>query len=268
MLTGPDSEQELSRPRGERLGGEPSVDIPDPLPALHELTRLLLAAETVQDVLRRVVVVARNVIPSADLVSITIRHQDGTLETPVGTAREAVELDQSQYRAGNGPCVDAADPAGPAYALSNDLHSETAWPTFASDAAAHGYKSVLSTALLPSPDDVRFTGALNVYSSRADAFDHSARDLAFLLSTHGSLALALAQTRGTLAGADKVAVDLRRAVESRTLIGQATGILMARRGLTADQAFEVLSRTSQNRNIKLARLAALLADRPDVADRI
>jgi AmiR/NasT family two-component response regulator len=57
-------------------------------------------------------------------------------------------------------------------------------------------------------------------------------------------------------------------VESRTLIGQATGILMARRGLTADQAFEVLSRTSQNRNIKLARLAALLADSPDLADRI
>jgi AmiR/NasT family two-component response regulator len=57
-------------------------------------------------------------------------------------------------------------------------------------------------------------------------------------------------------------------VDSRTIIGQATGILMARRHLTAEQAFEVLRQTSQNRNIKLARLAVLLNDAPDIADRL
>ncbi|GLY88329.1 hypothetical protein [Actinoallomurus iriomotensis] len=62
-----------------------SVDSPQPLPALDELTRLLLAAGTVKDVLRRVVIAARHVIPGTDLVSITIRDEDGTATTPVGT---------------------------------------------------------------------------------------------------------------------------------------------------------------------------------------
>nr|WP_285578411.1 ANTAR domain-containing protein [Actinoallomurus iriomotensis] len=61
---------------------------------------------------------------------------------------------------------------------------------------------------------------------------------------------------------------MHQAVESRTFIGQATGILMARRGLTADEAFEVLSRTSQDHNIKLARLAAVLTEAPEIADQI
>jgi AmiR/NasT family two-component response regulator len=74
--------------------------------------------------------------------------------------------------------------------------------------------------------------------------------------------------RRILADVETTAVHLRQAVESRAVIGQATGILMARRGLTADEAFEVLSRTSQDRNIKLDRLAAVLTEAPEIADQI
>lgn len=263
-MSDPDAEQGLDRPYGDRT----DVEGLKSLGALEELTTLLLAAGTVEDVLRRVILTARHVIPGADLVSITIRHEDGSAETPIGTSREAAELDQAQYRAGNGPCVDAADPAGPAYALSNDLLGDTAWPHFAASATAHGYRSVLSTALLPAPETVRSTGALNVYSSQTKVFDDSARDVAFLLATHASLALALTHSRQSLAEAEDVAANLRQAVSSRTLIGQATGILMERRKLTADDAFQVLSRASQNRNVKLARLAALLTGEPGIADRI
>lgn len=249
-------------------GFEPPAGPPEILPALRELTKLLLAAETVEGVLRRVVATARYAIPGADLVSITIRHADGTLQTPTGTGPEAVDLDQAQYRTGKGPCVDAADPAGPAYALSNDLSRESAWPTFAAIATAHGYASVLSTALLSGPEPVPFTGALNIYSRDLDGFDDSARDLAFLLATHASLAVAIAHTGQTLADAENTVVNLRHALEGRTIIGQATGILMARRKLTADQAFKVLKLTSQNHNIKIAHLATLLTDEPDIADHL
>jgi AmiR/NasT family two-component response regulator len=46
------------------------------------------------------------------------------------------------------------------------------------------------------------------------------------------------------------------------------GILMARRELTADEAFQVLSRASQNHNVKVAQLAEILAQHPETADRI
>jgi hypothetical protein len=254
----------LERP----VDAELSAQLPDLLPALGDLTGFLLAAETVEDVLGRVVVTARHAIPGADLVSITIRDDDGGLETPTGTGPEAAELDQAQYRAGIGPCVDAADPDGPAYALSNNLANEAAWQTFAASATAHGYASVLSTALLSGPEPVPFTGALNIYSRELNRFDDSARDLAFLLATHASLALVAAHTRQSLADAEYTIINLRRAIDSHTIIGQATGILMSRRKLTADQAFDVLKQTSQNRNIKMARLAELLTDEPGIADRL
>lgn len=246
----------------------PEESVAETLPALRDLSGALLAAETVEGVLRRVVVATQDVIAGADLVSITIRQEDGTLATPVGTGAEAVELDHAQYRAESGPCVDAADPDGPAYALSNDLLHETAWPVFTASATAHGYRSVLATALLPGPEAVPFTAALNIYSQRTDAFDDNARDLAFLLASHASLALALAHSRGTVDTMEDLTVQLRQAVRSRTVIGQATGVLMARRRLDADEAFEVLKRTSQNRNIKLARLAVLLNDAPNIVDRL
>lgn len=253
----------------------PHADVLQPLPGsghqlqkLGELTRLLLAADTVEGVLWRIVATARHAIPGADMVSITIREADGALWSPLETAAEALELDHMQYKTGDGPCVDAADPAGPAYALSTDLATETAWPTFAAAAASYGYESVLSTALLAGPQSPAFSGALNIYSRRRDGFGNDDRDFAFLLATHASLALATARATQGLAEARDKAVQLGKAIGSRTVIGQATGILMARRGLTADQAFEVLRRASQNRNIKLKNLAVLLTGKPDIADRL
>jgi AmiR/NasT family two-component response regulator len=48
---------------------------------------------------------------------------------------------------------------------------------------------------------------------------------------------------------------LREALESRDVIGQAKGILMARRGCTPEIAFEALRKVSQHRNIKLRDIA-------------
>ncbi|WP_146073598.1 ANTAR domain-containing protein, partial [Amycolatopsis sp. CA-126428] len=53
----------------------------------------------------------------------------------------------------------------------------------------------------------------------------------------------------------------RKAIDSRDVIGQAKGIIMARRGVSADAAFDILRRTSQDLNVKLADLARTLAGR-------
>jgi AmiR/NasT family two-component response regulator len=56
------------------------------------------------------------------------------------------------------------------------------------------------------------------------------------------------------------ATTLRRAIESRDVIGQAKGILMTRQGVDADQAFALLRRTSQSLVNKSFRQAAGLAE--------
>jgi ANTAR domain len=252
----------------ERLGDASVL----PVRRLGELAQALMATTTVEGVLQRVIIAARYVVPGADLVSVTLRRDDGHLYTPVETDADALELDKVQYDSGTGPCIDAALPAGPAYAHSGDLAAETTWPTFATHASKAGYSSVLSTALLDNPEPSPFTGALNIYSRRRDGLDDVSRDTAFILATYASLALAAAYTSTeadrALTKAHTEGVNLRKALDTRTVIGQATGILMARRRLTADQAFEVLSRASQDHNVKLADLAQILATHPDTAERL
>jgi AmiR/NasT family two-component response regulator len=49
---------------------------------------------------------------------------------------------------------------------------------------------------------------------------------------------------------------MEQAMASRAVIEQAKGVLMGRHAIDEAQAFEVLRRHSQNRNVKLRTLAA------------
>lgn len=242
-----------ARNQGPYAGGV----FPSPLVAqFTELTQALLAADSVGDVLEQVADAAYRLVDGADLVSITLRSPDGEFFTPVETDPVAVELDQVQYETGEGPCVDAARLDGPGHVRSDDLSTERAWPAFAKAAAGHGFAAVLSTTLLPDARSLRLAGALNIYSRRPGLLGQDAADRALLLATHASLALAGTEAV-ELAGLREA--QLRRALDSRDVIGQAKGILMQRRGIGADEAFDLLRKTSQQLNVKLAELAATLA---------
>jgi hypothetical protein len=228
------------------------------------LTRALLDAGTVAEALQRIVVAAQELIPNADVVSVTLRSTTGEFYTPVETNQVAVELDQLQYHFGEGPCVEAALVAGPAVGRSDDLAVEPLWPRFGPATAERGFNSVLSTALLPDARPPRLSGALNLYSRSRGGLTSADGDIALLLSTHGSLALA--HTRAVTA-AGLQATNLQKAIDSRDVIGQAKGILMSRRRIGADEAFDILRRTSQELNVKLADLAKTLTTRYSELDR-
>jgi len=227
-------------------------------PHFTELTRVLLDALTVADVLQRILNTALDLVPGADLASITLRSPNGIYHTPILTDPIADELDQVQYATGEGPCVESARIPGPASALCGDLANAPEWPKFGPAAAALGVQSVLAVALLPDARPPQLTGALNLYSRKRDGVTAADRDVAFLLATHGSLALATTKARTT---AELHAAQLRQAIDSRDIIGQAKGILMNRRGISSDEAFDLLRRISQDMNVQLADLARTLADR-------
>ncbi|MET8995774.1 ANTAR domain-containing protein [Amycolatopsis sp. NPDC004169] len=230
-------------PTGERHLGE----------QLAELTRILLDATSVGQAMQHVVAATTIVVPHARLVSITLRDPGGRYFTPVEIPDIAADLDGVQYRTGSGPCLDAAHPGGPAYALEQDLARTSAWPQFAAVATAHGLGAVLSTALLPTRR-AGLGGALNIYAHRG-GITETDRHRALLMATHASLALQ--EARGAEI-ADLERTHLRRAIASRDVIGQAKGILMARQGIDADAAFHLLRRASQDLNVKLADIAATL----------
>lgn len=71
---------------------------------------------------------------------------------------------------------------------------------------------------------------------------------------------------------DRELASLRVALESRLVIGQAVGLLMARHAVRHEDAFTVLVRLSQHHNVKLRDVAAELvasaeADLPDAKDQ-
>ena len=225
----------------------------------EQLARSLLRADTVAGVLTDVVRVTVEVIPDADLVSMTLRSSDGELHTPVKTDPVGTELDELQNHYQEGPCFDAARLPDLGYTHSPDLSGTSQWPLFGPEAAARGYRSVLSTSLLPDITLPRLSGALNIYSRLPDRLgDEASLDRALLLATHASLAVAnteavrLAELRET---------QLRNALDTRDVIGQAKGILMRSRGITAEEAFDLLRRTSQDLNVKLATLAETITTR-------
>ncbi|MHA6796791.1 ANTAR domain-containing protein [Pseudonocardia bannensis] len=231
---------------------------PGPLAAeFVALSAALLDATTVQDVLRRVVRAGRAVVEGADLVSVTMRASGGGFHTPVETDELATRLDELQYRFDEGPCIEAARATNRGVTASADLGAGREYPRFGPAAAGMGMHSVLAVGLFPHGDPPRM-GALNFYSFQRNGLDETDRDIALVLAAHASTALAATQA---CTATDLEAAQLREALRSRDVIGQAKGILMERRGITAAEAFEVLRSASQSLNIKLARVAETLVSR-------
>jgi hypothetical protein len=185
-------------------------------------------------------------VPGAAYAGLTMRSKDGTLTSHAPSDPAIVALDLAQAEFGEGPCVEAfGSPQASAVLVDNLSQSPDRWPRFAPVAQRAGVVGLLCFPLAPRH---AAPGALTFYATRADAFDATAHTIALAFATQAAVAVY---------GAEQVA-DLRRAVASRDLIGQAKGILMERFGLDERRAFELLVRSSQDTNIKLADVARWL----------
>ena len=106
-------------------------------------------------------------------------------------------------------------------------------------------------------------GTFTVYSRLPDGFRDADRAVATLMAAHCALAITRADA---VREADVQRTQLMQAIGSRDLIGQAKGILMHKESLTAEEAFELLRRTSQDHNVKLVDLARTLTTRHSELD--
>ena len=111
---------------------------------------------------------------------------------------------------------------------------------------------MLSTMSLPLVAHDQGLGALNLYSRTAGAFSDDDEQLGLVLAEQASVAVANAEVYWRT---KELTDELEQALQSRDVIGQAKGILMAREGFNADQAFDVLRRASQRSNLKLREVA-------------
>lgn len=189
---------------------------------------------------------ARGSLPSAVDVSASLALAGG-VDTTAYTREYVLELDMKQYATGSGPCLQAISDGH-----IHDVPStkdDTAFPAFTAACVQRGVLSVLS---LPLPIEKSPVGSLNFYAQEPEAFVGVIRDEAKRLAHEASLLL----TRVHVAfGPDVVTEQLQEAVETRDVIGTAKGILMEREGVSIEEAFQMLVRVSQTRNVKLREIA-------------
>ncbi len=189
--------------------------------------------------LQQITAAAVEVLPEVQFASITIRHADGRLETSAPTDTFLFDLDKRQYELQEGPCYQAASEA--AQLIAPNLAADERYPNYGPVAVGAGIRAQAGIRLF---EGAKSTGALNLYSKNVGAFE-DVESLGALFAHQAAVAIAYAsEIRG-----------LTEAVRTRTLIGQAVGIVMERYRLSDDRAFAFLTRLSQARNVKLRLVA-------------
>lgn len=216
-----------------------------------ELAVSLFDSGSLDEVLDGVVKAAVEAIPSCDAASITLSDK-GRSWTAAASDEQAAAADELQYKLGEGPCLDALHHPVVA-ARASDWHR---WPRLAV-AKADDLESGMSFGFL-APGGI-VLGALNLYRYRSGDVDQNSEHAGLLLSAYSAIAVARARDS---AAASRLEDDLRHAVVARDVIGQAKGLLMDRQGISAEEAFEVLRRLSQQLNVKLGDVARDLSERP------
>ncbi len=211
------------------------------LERLARIGRELSATSGLDDTLQRIVDLGEGMLEHCDGVSMMLIGRGGIIETPAASSSVAYESDMAQYATGQGPCLDAI--ADHEVIVIDDLETEQRWPDYRARVLELGVRSMISFRLFVTDDSM---GALDLYSRRPHAFDRHAQVVGQVFAAQAAVAMKAAL----------VETGMHAAIQSRDVIGQAKGILMARHRVTADMAFEVLTRRSQERNQKLAELAA------------
>jgi transcriptional regulator with GAF, ATPase, and Fis domain len=174
-----------------------------------------------------------------------IRDRGRRFETAGPTSPVVREADELQDRLRQGPCVDAAVESRSV--VSHAVARDPRWPAWGPRVARLGLASVLSSELHAGGTRI---GALNVYAGRDRQFTHEDVEVGRLLAQHASVALKFVEQ-----------IDgLNVALDSRTLIGQAQGMLMERYGIDAEGAFAAMKRVSQDENVRLVTVAKSIVD--------
>ncbi len=153
------------------------------------------------------------------------------VQTVAATDRLAARVDEIQFDLGEGPCWEAVRSRRPV--LLPDLRRDGggAWPVFAEAVWSEGIRALFAFPLLVGPLEI---GAVDLYSRRPLTLEAGQTQKAadFADATARQVLQAALQTAS--AGGDDYAEDNQP--YSRKIIHQATGMVLAQLGISADDA--------------------------------
>jgi GAF domain-containing protein len=176
-----------------------------------------------------------------------------TAGTVASSGERAKALDEIQYGFGDGPCLRACREGVIVHVP--DFELDTQFPDYNDAVLRNGIRSVLAVPFDLPGDNAR--AGLNLYSDKPNAFDAAAVENAVSYVRQASKGLRLAIL---LAQHTDTASNLKAAMESRTIIDTAVGIIIAQNRCSQDQAIALIKSASSNRNMKLRDVAAAIVE--------
>lgn len=179
---------------------------------------------------------------------IMLADPQGRLHVLASSSEDARNLELLELQADEGPCLDA-------YRLgrrvsSSDLGADAhRWPRFAAAADDAGMHEVHS---IPMRLGDRTIGALNIFMDHGHSLAET--ELPFCEILAGAATLGIV-TRDRLSASAELAGQLQNALDSRTLIEQAKGVVAARTGFDMGRPFELLRAQARHERRPLLEVA-------------
>lgn len=209
---------------------------------MHELARQLEAPRAPQETMAGVVDSAVALVAACTSAGITVAVRGHRVEVEAATDQVPLLAAGLESTLGEGPCVDTV--WRERVVSSPDLEADPRWPRWA-PAVVHGaaVRSMVCVRLFTHDHRV---GVLVLYADRTRAFTAEDVDTAVALAAHAAVEVAEAHR----------VEHLRAALDHRTVIGQATGLLAGTYRMTSSAAFAVLERLAQQQGRRLPHVAA------------
>jgi GAF domain-containing protein len=246
----------IAPPEPELTQEQHDADEEDLQTGLSGLAAIVVDALTVDESLTQIAEFAAHAIPGADGAGVSVADPS---VAPLGIQARAVtndfvaKIDKLQYEIHQeGPCITSIRTARPC--VSGSIADDARWPHLGAAVVRLGLNSALSLPLIVREQVI---GVINAYAYTLDAFaEHAvatgtkfARPAA--VTVHNARLLMAAQQR---------AERLQQALGTRSVIDQAVGIIRARSGVSAEEAFDRLIKISQDDNVKLHIVAERLVE--------
>ncbi|MFI5781270.1 GAF and ANTAR domain-containing protein [Nocardia sp. NPDC051570] len=213
---------------------------------MTRLTALLLSDSDIVERPDDIAGIVSGMLPGGPLVGVTLDSESGVVGKSGGT-HELSAAEVHHYGA-PGPYRVVLETAQPMSVP--DLRAEERWDGYARRMLSRGIRSHDIWPLVFDHDSV---GTLSVYLTRTGGVASDTRDELGLIVDHLSVLLHIA---AEISHRLAMTEQLRAALDSRSIIDQALGIIMGQRRCDHETAFDLLREQSNRNNVKVATLAA------------
>lgn len=209
---------------------------------------LLLEDRNITDFLDQLAVLGEQIFAKNASVPCGLMSRRGNRHLSVRSSSEAAEaLNELQHDVGEGPSLAAM--TAHELVVVDDARRDRRWPRYFKASAVTGFASMLSVPLDVGPEGI---ATLNFYTHPTGYFTEERQRVAAVFAAQAGSALKMAMR---VARYQDAASDMYAAMENRTDIDIAVGIILAQSRCTQEEAFEMLQRASNTRHQKLSDVA-------------